>query len=114
MPLADFVPVIDDRSYDSIIAEMRARIARYTPEWKPVWTDLNDSDPGITMLQVFAWLGEMLAYRMNKVPELNQLKFLELIGVELQPREPAMVELTFPVLASFPGVTAIVPAGTQV
>lgn len=114
MPLADHIPQIDDRSYDSIVAEMRARISRYTPEWKPVWTDLNDSDPGITMLQVFAWLGEMLAYRMNKVPELNQLKFLELIGIELRPREPAMVELTFPVLPTFTGLTTIVPTGTQV
>ena len=98
MPLADHIPNIDDRSYDSIVAEMRTRIARYTPEWKPVWTDLNDSDPGITLLQVFAWLAEMLAYRMNQVPELNYLKFLQLLGIELRPAEPAEAEITFPVL----------------
>ena len=101
MPLADAIPKIDDRSYDSILAEMRSRISRYTPEWKPVWTDLNDSDPGITMLQVFAWLGEMLAYRMNQVPELNYLKFLQLLGIELRPTEPAQVEITFPVRENF-------------
>jgi len=114
MPLEDFIPKIDDHSYDSIVAEMRSRISRYTPEWKPVWTDLNDSDPGITMVQVFAWLGEMLAYRMNKVPDLNYLKFLQLIGIELRPAEPAYAEITFPVLASFASATAIVPKGTQV
>lgn len=114
MPLADHVPRIDDRSYDSIVAEMRSRISRYTPEWNPVWTDQNDSDPGITMLQVFAWLGEMLAYRMNRVPELNYLKFLQLLGVELRPREPARAEITFPVRTSHPERTAIVPQGTQV
>ena len=85
MPLDEHLPVLDDHTYDSIITEMRSRIARYTPEWKPVWTDFNDSDPGITMLQVFAWLGEMLAYRMNKVPALLYLKFLQLLGVELRP-----------------------------
>jgi len=114
MPLADYIPKIDDRSYDSIVAEMRARISRYTPEWKPVWTDLNDTDPGITMLQVFAWLGEMLAYRMNQVPELNYLKFLQLLGMELRPKEPAQAEITFPVRAIHPEPTAIVPKGTQV
>jgi predicted phage baseplate assembly protein len=114
MPLADYIPKIDDRSYDSIVAEMRSRIPRYTPEWKPVWTDLNDSDPGITMLQVFAWLGEMLAYRMNRVPELNYLKFLQLIGIELRPKEPAQVEITFPVRTTHTKPTAIVPKGTQV
>src|SRR6266545_505499 len=114
MPLADHIPKIDDRSYDSIVAEMRARISRYTPEWKPVWTDLNDSDPGITMLQVFAWLGEMLAFRMNRVPELNYLKFLQLLGIELRPREPAQAEITFGVRATHPSPTVIVPKGTQV
>lgn len=114
MPLADHIPKLDDRSYESIVAEMRSRIARYTPEWKPVWTDLNDSDPGITMLQVFAWMGEMLAFRMNRVPELNYLKFLQLLGVELRPREPALAEITFPVRAAHPAPTVIVPKGTQV
>ena len=114
MPLDDHIPQLDDRSYDSIVAEMRSRIARYTPEWQPVWTDVNDSDPGITMLQVFAWLGEMLAYRMNHVPELNYLKFLQLLGIELRPEEPAQAEITFPVRAAHPEPTVIVPKGTQV
>jgi predicted phage baseplate assembly protein len=114
MPLQDNLPVIDDRSYQSILDEMKARIARYTPEWKPVWTDVNDSDPGITMLQVFAWLSEMLTYRMNRVPELNYLKFLELLGIEMRAAEPAYAEITFPVLAAHPAPTAIVPVRTQV
>ena len=90
-------PQIDDRRYDSLLAEVRTRIARYTPEWTPVWTDVNDSDPGITMVQVFAWLAEMLTYRMSKVPELNYIKFLQLLGIELNPAEPAQAEITFPV-----------------
>ena len=114
MPLEDHLPTLDDHSYDSIVAEMRSRISRYTPEWKPVWSDLNDSDPGITMLQVVAWLGEMLAYRMNQVPELTHLKFLQLLGVELRAAESAQVEITFPMRSTFPSPTTIVPQGTQV
>lgn len=114
MPLEDHLPKLDDHSYDSIVAEMRSRISRYTPEWQPVWSDLNDSDPGITMLQVFAWLGEMLAYRMNQVPALTYLKFLQLLGVELRAAQPAEVQITFPLKPGFAKATTIVPLGTQV
>ena len=101
MPLNQAIPTIDDRDFDSLLAEVRTRIARYTPEWTPVWTDVNDNDPGITMVQVFAWLAEILTYRMSKVPELNYIKFLQLLGIELSAAEPANAEVTFPVKSSF-------------
>ncbi len=114
MPLENHIPVIDDRRYDDILAEMRTRIARYTPEWQPVWSDLNDSDPGITLVQLFAWLSEMLLYRMGRVPELNYLKFLQLLGIELAPAQPARTEISFPVLASHPQPSVTISALTQV
>ncbi len=110
MPLENLLPIIDDRSFDDIVAEARTRIARYTPEW----TDFNDNDPGIAIVQVFAWLTEMLIYRLGKVPELNYLKFLELLGIELNAAEPALTEITFPVLDTFPDALVIVPLRTQV
>ena len=113
MPLENALPHIDDRNYDSLIAEVRTRIARYTPEWTPVWTDVNDNDPGITLAQLFAWLAEMLAYRMNLVPELNYIKFLQLIGIELHAAEPAQAEVTFPVQSGFAEPYVIVPQRTQ-
>ena len=85
MPIDDYMPVLDDQTYTSIVDEMRSRIPRYTPEW----TDFNDSDPGMTMLQVFSFLAESLGYRMNKVPALLYLKFLQLLGVELTPAQAA-------------------------
>ena len=51
MPLALKEPSFD-RSFDDIYAELRARIPRYNP----AWTNFNDSDPGITLLQLFAFL----------------------------------------------------------
>jgi len=98
MPLDDLLPALDDRTYDDLLREVRTRIARYAPEWRPgasAWTDVNDSDPGVTLAQVFAWLSEMLLYRMNRVPALNYVKFLQLIGIELKPAEPASAEVTF-------------------
>jgi predicted phage baseplate assembly protein len=114
MPLEDDLPQIDNRRYDDIIEEVRTRIARYTPEWQPVWTDLNDSDPGITMVQVFAWLTEMLMYRMAQVPKLSYIKFLELVGIELNPSEPARAEITFPITKNHTQSYVIIPAQTQV
>lgn len=114
MPLENYIPRIDDRRFDDIMAEARTRIARYTPEWTPVWTDVNDNDPGITLVQLLAWMTEILVYRLGKVPEHNYLKFLQLLGIELNPAEPAMAEITFPVLDTFTEPYAIIPLHTQV
>jgi predicted phage baseplate assembly protein len=96
MPLADKLPVLDDRRFEDLVAEARTRIPRYTREW----TDFNDSDPGFTLVQLFAWLGELLLFRLNEVPELNYIKFLELIGIELEPARPARTFIAFPLDAA--------------
>ena len=116
MPLEDLIPRLDDRIYEDLLVEIRTRIARYAPEWRPgvsAWTDVNDSDPGVTLAQVFAWLSEMLLYRMNRVPALNYIKFLQLIGLELRPEEPARAEVTLPVEAAFGQPLVRVPARAQ-
>lgn len=110
MPLKDHLPVIDDRSYDTLVAEARSRIPRYTPEW----TNHNETDPGIIMVELFAWLTEMQIFRLAQVPELNYLKFLELIGIELEPAKAATAKLTFSVLPTFSKASTIVPAKTQI
>lgn len=114
MPLKDAIPVIDDRQFADIVDEIRTRIARYTPEWQPVWTDFNDSDPGVTLTHVFAWLAEMLIYRMSKVPDLNYIKFLELIGIELEAAAPAQVQVSFAVSEDTARPYVDVPLRTQV
>src|ERR671924_1756193 len=85
-------PKLDDRTYADIVAEAVRLIPRYCPEW----TNHNPSDPGITLLELYAWMTEMVIYRLNKVPEKNFLTFLDLIGVRLKPPEPArgVLELT--------------------
>ncbi|MFO1322806.1 MAG: putative baseplate assembly protein [Burkholderiales bacterium] len=110
MPLKDNYPVIDDRRYADIVAEARTRVPRYTSEW----TDLNDNEPGMAVVQLLGWMSELLIHRLGQVPKLNYLKFLELIGVELTPARPAQVELAFPVVPTFAEPTVIVPLHTQV
>src|SRR6266545_5858458 len=40
----------------------------------------NPSDPGITLVELFAWLTEMLIYRVNRLPEENTRAFLRLLN----------------------------------
>jgi predicted phage baseplate assembly protein len=104
MPLEP--PNLDPRTFEDLLREARLRIPRYTSEW----TDFNDSDPGMALVQLFAWLTEMLLYQMNQVPDLSYIKFLELIGLELRPAQPATAHLT---LEATPGAeSASVAAGS--
>ena len=79
MPLE--IPKLDDRSYQQILDETLSRIRVHTPEW----TNYNDSDPGATILQLFAFMTESLLYRCNLIPERNRRKFLTLLGIPMQP-----------------------------
>jgi hypothetical protein len=67
---------LDDRSYEDLVAEARSLIPSLAPEW----TDWNPSDPGITLVELFAWLTEMLLYRANRLPEKNVRTFLRLLN----------------------------------
>ena len=82
-------PNLDDRRYEDILKEARALIPQYCPEW----TNLTDADPGMTLVQLFAWMTEMTIYRLNRVPEKNFLAFLELMGITLSPPQPARAVL---------------------
>jgi hypothetical protein len=77
MPLAP--PPIDNRRYQQLVDELLARVPVHTPEW----TNFNHSDPGVTLVQLFAFLTENLLYRANLVPERNAVKFLQLLRLPL-------------------------------
>ena len=101
---------LDDRTFEQLVAEAKRRIPGYTPEW----TDLNDSDPGMTLVQLFAWLSEMIIWRLNRVPEKNFVKFLELIGIQQEAPSAARAELTFKLTTKNLANPVIIPQGTRV
>ena len=84
------LPNLDDRSYRQLVDEMLARVPVHTPEW----TQFGEADPGVTLLELFAFLGENLLYRANQIPERNRLKFLQLLNLPLQPATPARALVT--------------------
>ena len=110
----DFLPNLpksdlDDRTFAELVNECLLRIPRYCPEW----TNYNASDPGVTLIELFAWLTDQMLMRFNQVPRRNYVAFLELLGIRLQPPAPAQTEITFYLSASLPEAYAI-PAGSEV
>ncbi len=83
MPLP--APPIDNRRYQDLFDELVQRIPVHTPEW----TNFNASDPGITLVQLYAHITESLLYRANQIPDRNRAKFLSLLGVRLNPAKEA-------------------------
>ena len=58
----------------------RGHAARAFPAHTPEWTNPRLGDPGRTLIELFAWLGDALLYRANLVPERQRLVFLKLLG----------------------------------
>lgn len=75
------LPNLDDRTYDDLVQEALSLIPTYAPEW----TNHNPSDPGITLIELFAYLTEMLNYRLNRVTNANKQVFLNLISENKNP-----------------------------
>src|SRR5437870_5046768 len=93
---------LDDRRWADLVDEGRALIPFYSPEW----TDHNVSDPGITLIELFAWLAEMDIYRLNRIPDSHLRKFISLVGVRPAPPQPSIAALSFS-LKEDPGYPAL-------
>jgi hypothetical protein len=105
MPLD--VPNLDDRRWTDLMAEARALI----PQIAPAWTDHNAHDPGITFIELFAWLAEMQIYQLNRVGDRHREAFGRLAGVRRGLRRPARVDLQ---VADALSASVVVPAGARV
>ncbi|GAA3284437.1 putative baseplate assembly protein [Dactylosporangium vinaceum] len=103
------VPNLDDRAFADLVRDARERIARTCPEW----TDLSVHDPGITLVEAFAHLTEVLLYRLNRVPEKTYVEFLNLLGVARRPPAAAWAGLVFG-RAGEDRPRVAIPAGTAV
>jgi predicted phage baseplate assembly protein len=102
-------PQLDDRRFQDIVDEAKTRIPRYCKEW----TDHNVSDPGVALIELFAWMTDMLLYRVNQVPDKLYVTFLNLIGVHLEPPRAARAPVTMYLSAPQPNDVSI-PEGTEV
>jgi predicted phage baseplate assembly protein len=107
MPLP--VPNLDDRRFQDLVDDAKRLVMLRCPEW----TDHNVSDPGVTLIETFAFMTDQLLYRLNQVPDRIYLKFLDLIGLRMLPPAPARAAVTF--WLSAPASTGpTIAAGTRV
>jgi predicted phage baseplate assembly protein len=102
-------PLLDDRRFQDIVDEAKSRIPRYCQEW----TDHNVSDPGVAVIELFAWMTDLLLYRVNQVPDKLYITLLDLIGIQLEPARAARVPVTLYLSAPQPNDLTI-PEGTEV
>ena len=105
------LPVLDDKSFKEILEDALKLIPRFTPEW----TDYNPHDPGMTFIELFAWLTEMQHYHMDQVGKQNYLKFLQLLDIR-RPKEavPAKVDVTFSLPEGYAAASPLlVPQGIK-
>ncbi len=107
MPLP--APNLDDRRFQDLVDDAKRMVMRRCPEW----TDHNVSDPGVTLIETFAFMTDQLLFRLNQVPDRLYVKFLELIGLRLIPATPAQADVTFWLAA--PAIASVgIPMGTNV
>ncbi|GAB2719895.1 putative baseplate assembly protein [Kitasatospora kifunensis] len=102
-------PNLDDRRFQQLVDEAK----RYVQQRAPEWTDHNVSDPGVTLIETFAYLVDQLLYRLNRVPEKNYSAFLDLLGIRLFPPAAARTEVDF-WLSAPQAETVLLRAGTEV
>ncbi|MDQ3735391.1 MAG: putative baseplate assembly protein [Actinomycetota bacterium] len=102
-------PNLDDRRFQDIVDEAKRLIPKHCPEW----TDHNVSDPGVALIELFAWMTDLTLYRLNQVPDRLYVKFLDLLGISLYPAASARTDILFWLSGPQPE-SVRVPAGTQV
>ena len=98
---------LDDRRFQDLVSEARLRINRSCPEW----TEHNVSDPGVTLIELFAWMTEMTIYRLNRVPDKLHVTLLELLGIQLDGPSAASTDVRFR-LVEHPDEPLLIPGGS--
>ena len=105
-------PNLDDRKFQDFVDELKLRIPLYCPEW----TDHNVSDPGVTLIELFAYMAEHLLYQMNQLPDLHYRKFAQFLGIPIPTPQPARAGVIFWLtkaqIGSDPDL--LIPKGTEV
>jgi predicted phage baseplate assembly protein len=99
------IPQLDDTDYEELVSHAKTLISAHAAEW----TDFNPHDPGITILELLAWLTETHCYELDQITDTHREKYLQLLGVRPTPPQPASVHLD---VSPADGQTGRLSAGT--
>lgn len=103
----DATPVLDPRTAADVLAELRQRRPSFLPEWLPV-----EGDAGEALSRIAARYGQVVIDRLNQAPDRAFLAFLDALGINLIPAQPARVPVVFKAFAGMGDGRA--PEGTRV
>ena len=101
---------LDVRHFQDIVDELKKLIPAY---YGSQWTDHNVSDPGVTLIELFAHIFSQLSYRTNQIPTRHYIKFMDFLGMKLESPQAASVPITF-WLSSPQPYPILIPARTEV
>jgi hypothetical protein len=103
-------PSLDDRDFE----QLRADAIAFVRNRGSSWTDLSDGDPGLVLIEAFAYLTDMLLYRVNRVPGKARREFLALLGTRAAAPGAAFTTLRFSRSADETGQPVTIPVGTRI
>ncbi len=66
-----------ERRFGDLVAIGRARLPSLAPEW----TDHNAHDPGITLMELLAWVGEAQLYSLSRLRRDERVAYAALLGL---------------------------------
>ncbi|NET62537.1 MAG: hypothetical protein F6K47_42510, partial [Symploca sp. SIO2E6] len=95
-------PKIDRRTEQDIINETSALVEDNTEWTSPTGEKI---DAGLALVRIFGHLASLVRDRLNRLPDKNFIAFLNLLGAQSQPPQPAKVPLTFHLVEGSPGST---------
>src|SRR5882672_9063201 len=75
--MSQLAPNLFDRRYDDLMQIGRARLPALAPEW----TDHNAHDPGITLMELLAWVTEAQLYSLSRSRRDERRAYAALLGV---------------------------------
>lgn len=100
-------PDVDGRRREAIREHVAAIAPYYTESWNP-----ESPGPGTTLLELFAGLAADVTERLDRVPEKHQVAFLDTLGFDRRPPQPARAPVSLQV-ADGAGQNVVVDGGTR-
>lgn len=80
---------LDDKHFDELVQEALEELHRYSGEW----SDHNLHDPGITFIELFAWLSEMQRYYLNRISDKSKENIFKLLGIIKEQKKMAQSKI---------------------
>lgn len=83
--MSRLAPNLFDRRFDDLVEAGRSRL----PTLAPAWTDYNAHDPGITLLELLAWVTEAQLYSLSRMRRDERKAYAAMFGILPQGSTPA-------------------------